>query len=203
MNPNLLLKSVDQTLAVEGQAIHSLRSTLSKEAVLKVIEAIRDCSGRIVVTGCGTSGVAAKKIVHSLCCIERPACYLNPSDAVHGELGLVQRDDVVIFISKGGKTAELMNVLAACRAKGALLIAVTENEDSVLAKDTDILLKVAVEKEPDPFNMLATASTLAVISLFDAIVIALMHETSYTKEQFALIHPGGAVGERLLGSSRD
>ena len=134
--------------------------------------------------------------------MERPATFLSPADAVHGALGMLQKEDVLILITKGGNTQEIVNFIPACKQKGALLIGVTENPDSVLALNADIFLKVKVAKEPCPFNMLATASTMAVIALFDAMCIALMHYTGYTREQFALIHPGGAVGERLLGGEK-
>jgi KpsF/GutQ family protein len=198
MEKNQLWQHIEHTLTVEAESIRELPSTVSKEEVFQVLQAIKECKGRIVVAGCGTSAVAAKKIVHTLCCIERPACYLNPSDAVHGELGLVQKGDIVILVSKGGKTGELVNLIPAFKEKGVPMIVVTENLDSVLAKEADIVLNVSVKREPDPFNMLATASTLAVISVFDAITIALMHEMNYTKDQFSVIHPGGAVGELLL-----
>jgi D-arabinose 5-phosphate isomerase GutQ len=115
----------------------------------------------------------------------------------------VQRGDVVIAISKGGQTREIVNLLPAIQAKRAFLIGVTENADSVLARHSDLLLRVTVEREPDAFNMLATSSTLAVIAVFDAVCIALMEVTGYTKSQFALIHPGGTVGDRLLDPSKD
>lgn len=193
---------IENTLLIESETIKDLISDVSKEAVFQVIEEIKACKGRVVVAGCGTSGVAAKKIVHSLCCIERPAYYLNPSDAVHGQLGLVQEGDLVILLSKGGKTSEIASLIPALKSKNVKIIAVTENVDSIIAKEADIILKVQVKREPCPFNMLATASTLAVISLFDAITISLMHEMNYTKDQFAVIHPGGAVGEQLLNNSR-
>ena len=151
-----------------------------------------------VLSACGTSAMAAKKIAHSLCCIERPALFLTPSDAVHGALGVLQKGDVFILISKGGNTKELTCLIPACKSKGATLVGVSENPDSIIAREADIYLKVRVAKEPCRFNMLATASTLAVISTFDAICIALMQMTGYTREQFAVIHPAGAVGERLL-----
>lgn len=198
MDKNQLWKHIENTLNVEAESIKELSSTVSEDEVFQVLQAIKECKGRIVVAGCGTSAVAAKKIVHTLCCIERPACYLNPSDAVHGELGLVQKGDIAILVSKGGKTSELVNLIPAIKGKEVQLITVTENLDSVLAKEADIVLNVRVKREPDPFNMLATASTLAVISVFDAITIALMHEMNYTKDQFSVIHPGGAVGELLL-----
>ena len=150
------------------------------------------------MAGCGTSAMAAKKAVHSLNCIECPAVFLTPSDAVHGGLGVLQKDDILFLVSKGGGTGELVQLIPACRAKGAVLVGVTENEDSRIAKEADICLKIKVDREPCRFNMLATASTMAVVSVFDAVCIALMQYTDYTKEQFAVIHPKGAVGERLL-----
>ncbi len=205
MNQNMketLLESVRNTWQTESLSIGALTSDMDMEAVLKAVEALGDMKGKAIVSGCGTSGAAAKKIAHSLCCVERSASFLSPADAVHGALGMLQKDDVLILITKGGNTQEIVNMIPACKEKGALLIGVTENADSVLGRNADLLLKVKVAKEPCPFNMLATASTLAVISLFDAICIALMQYTGYSREQFALIHPGGAVGERLLGNQK-
>lgn len=197
-----LRESIKNTLSVEANSIANLINTISYESVLDTVKLIGDCKGKVVIAGCGTSAAAARKIAHSLCCVERPACYLNPADAVHGALGLLQKDDIFILISKGGNTKEILSMIPACKTKGAKLIGVTENPGSVLARQSDIFLKVKVEKEPCPFNMLATASTMAVIAVFDAICIALMHYTGYTREQFAVIHPGGAVGERLLGNNK-
>lgn len=198
MDDRLLYESILNTWNVEAQGVRDLSEKLDKDTLLKVVKAIGDCRGRIIVAGCGTSAAAGKKIAHSLCCIERPACFLVPSDAVHGALGMLQPGDVLILISKGGNTKEIINLIPACKTKKATLIGVTENKGSVLAQNSDIILPVSVEKEPCPFNMLATASTMAVVAAFDAICIALMHYTGYTREQFAVIHPGGAVGDRLL-----
>ena len=195
---NKLSESIKNTLSIEADSIANLINTISYESVLDAVKLIGDCKGKVIVAGCGTSAAAARKIAHSLCCVERPSCYLNPADAVHGALGLLQKDDIFILISKGGNTREILSMIPACKTKGAKLIGVTENPDSALAGESDILLKIKVDKEPCPFNMLATASTMAVIAVFDAICIALMHYTGYTREQFAVIHPGGAVGDRLL-----
>ncbi|MHB9005453.1 MAG: KpsF/GutQ family sugar-phosphate isomerase [Limisphaerales bacterium] len=184
--------------AAEAAGILALRSVVEPGAFNRCVEVLAGCPGRILTTGCGTSAAAARKIAHSLCCIERPAVFLAPGDAVHGGLGLVQPNDVVIAISKGGNTREIVNLLPAIRTKGAFLIGVTEQSDSVLGRESSLLLRVKVEREPDEFNMLATASTLAVIAVFDAVCIALLHATGYTRDQFAVIHPGGAVGDRLL-----
>lgn len=199
MKETELVPELRRVLQCEAGAIQSLTETLDPAAMTAAVKAIAGCRGRILTAGCGTSAMAARKIAHSLCCIERPAAFLTPSDAVHGGLGLLQKEDILILVSKGGNTAELTRLIPACKAKGVFLIGVTENPSSSIAQEADLLLKVRVEREPCPFNMLATASTLAVIAAFDAICIALMQYTGYTREQFAIIHPGGAVGDRLLG----
>jgi KpsF/GutQ family protein len=199
MDSSFIVGELKRTLEAEAGEIGRLSGFLDFGTLEKAVRLVGDCRGRIVLSGCGTSAMAGKKICHSLNCIEHPAVFLVPSDAVHGGLGLLRKEDVLVLVSKGGNTGELAKLIPACRTKGAVLIAVTENPDSVLGKAADLTLIIRVEKEPCPFNMLATASTLAVIAVFDAICIALMGYTGYTKEQFAVIHPSGAVGDRLLG----
>jgi len=199
MEDHLILSEIRRALTVESDAISALGHELDPDQIMQVTHVLADCKGRIIVSGCGTSAMAARKIAHSLCCIERPAFYLSPSDSVHGALGVVQKEDVVILISKGGNTKELTVLIPTIKAKGAYLIGVSENPESIIARNADIYLHIKVFVEPCPFNMLATASTLAVIATFDAICISLMGITGYTREQFALIHPAGAVGDRLLG----
>jgi KpsF/GutQ family protein len=182
---------------VAARELARLPTTVDRDAFSRCVEQIASCRGRIVTLGCGTSAAAARKVAHSLSCIERPSFFLSPSDAPHGALGAVQPGDVVILFSKGGGTKELLGLVPSLKAKKAFLVAVTENEASALARESDLVLKVKVECEADGFNMLATTSTMAVVAVFDAICIALMEHTGYTKEQFAVIHPHGAVGERL------
>lgn len=117
--------------------------------------------------------------------------------AVHGGLGVLQKNDIIIALSRGGKTKEILDIISAIKEKGAKLIAVTENEESELAIAGDLILKIKIDKEADPFNMLATSSTMAILAVFDAIMVLIMTQESYKKDQFAVIHPGGAVGERL------
>jgi KpsF/GutQ family protein len=186
---------------VGAESLSNLIETIDREALTRCVEVIGECKGRILTAGVGTSGAAAKKIAHSLSCIERPAFFLSPGDAVHGALGAAQPGDVAILISKGGGTKEIMNIIPSLQAKKVFIIGVIEKEDSLLAKESDLLLKVKIEREADAFNMLATTSTMAVVAVFDAICIALMYYTNYTREQFAIIHPSGAVGERLLKKS--
>lgn len=198
MTDSEILSEVKRSIAMEAESVRRLSEELDGQQVLDTARALMNCRGKVILSGCGTSAMAAKKIAHSLSCIEIPALFLTPSDAVHGGLGVLQEEDILILISKGGGTEELVRLIPACRAKKALLIGVSENPASAIAQNADIYLRVRVEQEPCRFNMLATASTLAVISMFDSICIALMQMTGYTREQFAVIHPAGAVGERLL-----
>ena len=186
----------------EAEALKHLKESIDLGVLAQCVEAIANCKGRVLTAGCGTSAAAARKIAHSLCCVGRAAAFLAPGDALHGGLGLAQPSDLVILISKGGNTSEIINMLPSLQAKRMCVIGVTENPDSVLGQSADYLMLVKVEREPDEFNMLATASTMAVIAVFDAICISLMKVTGYTKNQFAIIHPGGAVGDRLLAGSR-
>ena len=185
---------------MEAGAVENLKKMIDPDAIASAVAMIADCKasgGRILTTGVGTSAAAARKIAHTLSCVEIPSFFLSPGDGVHGALGALQKGDVVIAISKGGGTDEIVRILPAVRAKGAKLIGVTEKRDSGLGKASDLIMLVKAEKEADSFNMLATASTMAVIAVFDAVAVALMEYTGYTREQFAVIHPGGAVGERL------
>lgn len=191
-------ESMEHVLTGERDAVNAVINDLDMDRAEEIVGMFCGCSGKVLVTGCGTSGAAAKKIAHTLCCVNRPAVYISPADAVHGGLGIVAADDIVVLLSKGGATPEITNLVSACKVKGAATIAITENDASMLAKMCDVSLQVKVEKEPDEFNMLATASTLTLIAVMDAIAICVMERNGFTKEAFGVIHPGGAVGSRLL-----
>ena len=177
MDNKQLLAAAGEVWSIEAEQVSRLAQSIPGEAFCELVRLIAGCTGRVLLAGCGTSAAAAKKIAHSLCCVECPAVFLDPADAVHGGLGLLQGEDVLILVSKGGNTAELLPLARVCREKGARLVAVTENPESKLAKLCDLTVLVKVEREPCPFNMLATASTLAVIALFDAVCIVLMRLT--------------------------
>ncbi|HET6440108.1 MAG TPA: SIS domain-containing protein [Anaeromyxobacter sp.] len=187
-----------QTWAVGASELARLEKTIDRDAFERLVRLLGDGRGRVALAGVGTSAAAARKIAHSLCCVERPAFFLSPGDAVHGGLGAVQAGDVAILISKGGGSREIVALVPSLRAKKATIVAVTENPDSALARAADLVLRIKIEREADEFNMLATTSTMAVVAVFDAACIALMDYTGYTREQFAIIHPSGSVGERLL-----
>ena len=154
-------------------------------------------AARIGTSGCGHSGIICQHFAHLMCCIEQPAKFISPAEAVHGGMGFLQKDDVMVFASRGGKTAELLPILDICRKKGVKIITVTENVDSALASGADVVLKQYVNRETDKYNSQGTTSSTALAVIFHALQAAMIEETGYVNEQFALIHPGGAVGERL------
>lgn len=193
---NESLKEARSSLAIETKALADILEYMDWEAFGKAVDALASCD-RIMTCASGSSGIAAKKFAHSLCCIERGAQFMPPCEAVHGGLGALKKNDVMIMVSRGGKTAELLPIISVCNKKGATLIAVTENMEGTLAKCADIILPLKIERESDKYNYMATASYVATIGIFDALLAALMEETDYQREMFGLIHPGGAVGEML------
>ena len=181
---------------IEAECIKNLKSYFDEEAFQKAVELLKNAE-RIGASGCGHSGIACRHFAHLMCCIERPARFISPAEAVHGGSGYLKKGDVMLFASRGGKTAELMPILDICKKKGVKVITVTENLDSPLAKDADVVLKQYVNRETDKHNMQGTTSTTSLIVIFHTLQAALIEEVGYTEEQFALIHPGGAVGARL------
>ncbi|MDF7639567.1 SIS domain-containing protein [Lactobacillus sp. ESL0791] len=182
---------------IEGEEIVKLGQTLNFDELTQLVELLSGDEHNIFITGCGTSAMVARKSVHTLSVVGKPAFYLNPSDAVHGSLGQVKAEDIVIFISKGGSTKELTSFVENVSDKKAKIVVVTENPTAILAKQADLVVKVKVEKELDAFNMLATTSSLAVIALFDVVATTLMQTENFSKNDFLLNHPSGEVGQRL------
>ena len=184
------------SLKIESKAIADIIGYLSEKNFGEAVDVLSACT-KIITCASGSSGIAAKKFSHSLCCIERNAQFLSPAEAVHGGLGCVKKGDAVVMVSRGGKTMELLPIIDVCNKKEATLIAVTENLNSPLARNAQVVIPLKIEKESDKYNMMATSSFIATVAIFDALLVAIMEETDYREEQFALIHPGGAVGERL------
>ena len=181
---------------IEADAITHALVGIRREDFLCAVDVLSRAP-RIAASGCGHSGICCQHFAHLMCCIERPARFISPAEAVHGATGFLQQGDVMLLASRGGKTAELLPILSICKQKGVTVIAVTENLDSPLAKGADIVLQMLVTKEVDRHNMQGTTSFTVLSVLFDALQAALIEQTSYQSEQFALIHPGGAVGARL------
>ena len=181
---------------IEAQCIQEMLEYFDDEAFGKAVEALAKAP-RIGAAGCGHSGIICQHFAHLMCCIERPARFISPAEAVHGATGFLQEGDVMVFASRGGTTKELLPIVDICKAKGVTIITVTENMESPLAQMADIVLKQHVNRETDKYNAQGTTSTTALCMIFHALQTALIEETDYKNEQFALIHPGGAVGERL------
>lgn len=165
----------------------------------RLIARLAQCDGRIVVTGVGTSGIAARKVAHMLACVERPAVYLSATGAAHGDLGFLRAGDLVIMISRGGNSDELTRLLPTLQAKGVALIAVTENPDSAIARAAEMVITTGVEREIDPLNMLATTSIVLVLAIFDAACVCLMERAGFDRDALLAVHPGGNVGVVLRG----
>ena len=181
---------------IEYECLREMVNYFDEEAFAKAVELLKNAP-RIGASGCGHSGILCQHFAHLMCCIEQPAKFVSPAEAVHGGMGFLQKDDVMVFASRGGKTAELLPILDVCRRKGVRIITITENVDSPLAKGADVVLKQYVNRETDKYNSQGTTSSTALCMIFHALQTALIEETDYRNEQFALIHPGGAVGERL------
>jgi D-arabinose 5-phosphate isomerase GutQ len=188
--------------AVQGWETYSrelaqLGDRLDAQTWQRLLTQLAECRGKIAVTGVGTSGIAARKIAHMLACVERPAAYLDATDAAHGDLGFLRSDDLLILISRGGNSDELTRLLPTLQAKGVPLIAVTENPASAIAQAARLTIATGVKNEIDPLNMLATTSIVLVLAIFDAACACLMERSGYGKETLLAVHPGGDVGKSL------
>ena len=190
------LKAVKEAYAIEAECITKMLDYLDEEAFSKAVELLKNAP-RIGASGCGHSGIICQHFAHLMCCIERPTRFISPAEAVHGTTGYLQEGDVCVFASRGGKTKELLPIVDICKAKGVKIITITENMESPLAQQADVVLKQYVNRETDKYNSQGTTSTTALCMIIHALQTALIEETDYKNEQFALIHPGGAVGERL------
>ena len=181
---------------IEEACIREMKDHFDEEQFAAAVELLSNAP-RIGAAGCGHSGIICQHFAHLMCCIERPARFISPAEAVHGATGFLQEGDVMVFASRGGKTKELLPIVDICKAKGVKIISVTENMESPLALNADVVIKQHVNRETDKWNAQGTTSTTALCMIFHALQAAVIEETGYQAEQFALIHPGGAVGERL------
>ncbi len=185
-----------EVLKKEAQAILEVMERLD-ERFDEAVELIDRCMGRIVFTGIGKSGLISKKIAATFSSIGISALFLHPADSLHGDLGMVQKDDVFFIISNSGETEEIINILPWVKRMGIASIVVTGSRSSTIAGYADVLLDVKVE-EACPFNMVPTSSTTSTMALGDALAIALMRKRNFQAEDFALLHPGGTLGRSLL-----
>lgn len=192
-----MIRRAKEVLKIEAEAVFSLikRVDANFEKAVKLILA---CKGKVVVTGMGKPGFIGAKISATLSSTGTPSLYLHPADAIHGDLGRVTKDDIVVALSNSGETEEILRLLPTLKKIGAGLIAMVGNTESTLARHSDVVLNVGVEKEACPLNLAPTASTTAMLAMGDALAIALLEQHGFKEEDFAFYHPGGSLGKRLI-----
>ena len=186
-----------KVLQTEAAAVLALVERVD-DRFARAVMLIRDCKGRVIVTGMGKSGIVCRKIAATLASTGTPAFFLHPAEAVHGDLGVIQADDVVIAMSYSGETEELTRVLETLKRIGAALIALTGDLQSTLAQSATVVLDCSVSEEACPMNLVPTASTTAALAMGDALAMTVLVEKGFKPEDFANLHPGGKLGKRLM-----
>lgn len=202
MQSQEIINRAVECLQCEAAAIQALIPRLD-ENFLRAVQLIRDCKGKIVVTGVGKSGHIGSKIAATLASTGTPAFFLNPLDAYHGDLGMLGSDDLVLAISYSGATEELLRFLPLIQAKRITIIGMSSNPSSLLAQYSAVHLNIAVEREADPLNLVPTSSTTVTLALGDALACALIEAAHFQPSDFAMLHPGGDLGRKLLAKVED
>ena len=196
MTENEIIKTGRDVIKIEADAVANLEKSINQDFV-KAVDIIYATKGRVVLTGMGKSGLIARKIVATLNSTGTAAIYLHPTDALHGDLGMVRKEDVVILISKSGATEEIEKLIPMLKRLGVKLISMSGNPNSSLVKQSDIFLNINVKEEACPHDLTPTSSTTATLVMGDALSVALLQKRGFTAEDFALLHPGGSLGKRL------
>ncbi|MDD5120239.1 MAG: KpsF/GutQ family sugar-phosphate isomerase [Candidatus Omnitrophica bacterium] len=197
-----VIKRAKEVFDIEAQAIKLLKKRLGRNFV-KAIELILKCKGRAVVSGMGKTGIIAQKLSATLASTGTPSLFLHTAEAIHGDLGKVTAEDVIIILSNSGSTEEMKQLLPILKKIGSPIISLTGNSKSILAKYSDVVLDVSVKKEACPLGLAPTASTTASLAMADALAVCLLERKGFKEKDFAFFHPGGALGRRLLLSVQD
>jgi arabinose-5-phosphate isomerase len=193
---NIILSTARQTIEIEAATLRDLLNSLD-EGFVATVEAIYNSTGRVILTGIGKSAIVAQKIVATLNSTGTPAIFLHAADAIHGDLGMVQAQDVVICLSKSGETSEIKALIPLVKNLGSVLIGMVSNKDSYLAKQALYVLHTPIDREADPNNLAPTASTTAQMAMGDALATSLCAVRGFSPKDFAQFHPGGALGKQL------
>lgn len=197
MKPDKSIQTAKRVLKIEADAITRLAKRLDENFPL-AINLLLNTHGKIIITGMGKSGLICKKIASTFASTGTPAFFLHPAEGVHGDLGMLMKGDIVIAISNSGETEEIVRLIPIIKRMGVKLISMTGNFNSTLAKEGDITLDIAVKEEACPLGLAPTASTTAALSMGDALAIALFEKKGFQEGDFALLHPGGSLGKKLL-----
>jgi len=196
MDERQILEVAADVVDREGKAVVALSAQL-KPTLAQAAQTMLACSGNIIVSGSGTSHAVGLRFAHLLTCCGTPAFFLHPGDSQHGDAGIFRQEDVVVALSKGGETAELIFLARVAKERGATVIAITEQPASPLGRISDIVLQAQVSEGIDPYGLIAIGSSLLSSALCDALCVVLLNLRGYTLKQFGQTHPGGAVGRRL------
>jgi arabinose-5-phosphate isomerase len=194
---NDIIAIAREVLQTESRAVQALCDRLDSDFI-QAVAALQQCKGRAVISGMGKSGLIGRKIAATFSSTGTPSMYLHPAEALHGDLGMLTAQDVLLSISNSGETDELLRMIPQVRALGVPHLSMVGKLQSTLARHADFVLDVSVEKEADPLQLAPTASTTAALAMGDALAVALMRQRNFQPEQFASLHPGGSLGRRLL-----
>jgi arabinose-5-phosphate isomerase len=186
-----------RVLEIEAEAIRGLRERIDA-SFDRAVDALVACPGRVVVTGMGKSGIIGQKLSATLASTGTPSHFLHPADAIHGDLGRIVKGDAVVAISHSGDTAEILTLLPSLKRLGCFVVAMTGNPSSLLAASADVHLDVSIREEACPLGLAPTASTAAALAMGDALAMALIDRRGFTVDDFAVLHPGGRLGKKLL-----
>lgn len=192
-----ILETAQRVLRTEADAVTRLVERLDGQFV-KAVEMILSCSGRLVISGMGKSGLICQKVASTMASTGTPALFLHPAEGIHGDLGMLMKGDVVLAVSNSGETEEILRILPVIKRMGLPLIAMSGNARSSLARAGDVFLDISVMEEACPLGLAPTASTTATLAMGDALAVALLIERGFKEEDFALFHPGGTLGKKLL-----
>ena len=192
-----ILDAGKETIRIEEEALKTVRSRLG-ESFERAVDEIATCKGRVILTGIGKSGLIARKIAATLSSTGTPSVFIHAADAVHGDLGMIKEEDIIIAISYSGETEEIKRLIYFIKRLGLRVIAITGNVNSTLGRHADITINAEVDREDPPLGVVPTASTTAALAIGDALAVALMVKKGFGKDDFARFHPGGALGKKLL-----
>ncbi|MFT6964184.1 MAG: arabinose-5-phosphate isomerase [Flammeovirgaceae bacterium] len=197
-----ILQKAKEVFEIEAQAVSELSNKLTEDFP-KAVQAILECEGRLVICGMGKSGLIARKIVATMASTGTPSFFLHPGEAFHGDLGMVTKHDIFLGISNSGETEEIIKLIPAIKRNGNLFIAMSGKANSTLAKNSDFFLDISVHKEACSLQLAPTSSTTATLAMGDALSVCLMDERNFQPQDFALFHPGGSLGRKLLTKVKD
>lgn len=195
-------ENVKATLLQKSDALLHLIDRID-QSVIDAVELMLNCEGRVIISGMGKSGIIGKKMAATLASTGTPSYFVHPAEAFHGDLGMIRAKDVIFLISNSGETDEVIKLIPSLKYFGNKIIAMVNNPDSTMAKHADVVLDIHVEKEACPNNLAPTTSTTITLALADSLAIALMKKRNFQPEHFAIYHPGGSLGRRLLTKISD